>query len=166
MTVDYILTRYSDNREDTLGLLHRITAQKPFFIGYTLEDQFQGVKVKKETRIPAGRYEIVINRAETPKTLTYRKRYSWFYFHLMLKDVTGFVGIYIHVGNTDGDTEGCILVGDQANNNRQMQGQVMNSTECFRRLYGEVYEVLDKKENGKYVNQAFITVRDENFLKL
>lgn len=119
MIVDYILQRFSDNRESTLGLLLKKTERGILFQCYTVEDQYQEVKVKEETRIPAGKYEIVIQRTETPKTLSYRKRYpNWFKSHLMLKDVPGFTGIYIHIGNTDDDSEGCILLGDNADNNR------------------------------------------------
>ena len=33
---------------------------------------------------------------------------------LHVQDVTGFQFILIHIGNTDEDTAGCLLVGDQA----------------------------------------------------
>lgn len=165
MNIDYLLQRYSDNRESTLGLLFKKMNTKVLFQCYTLEDQFQEVKVRKETRIPAGKYEIVIQRQETPKTLSYRKRYpNWFKNHLMLKDVPGFVGIYIHIGNSDDDSEGCILLGDNADNNRIGPGSVSNSTQAFIRFYNELYDHLDHKFNGKYDNQSFITIRDEQTL--
>lgn len=159
MTIDYILQRFSDNRESTLGLLLKKTDHGPLFVSYTLEDQFQEVKVRAETRIPEGKYEIIIQRTETPKTLSYRKRYpNWFKSHLMLKDVPGFVGIYIHIGNNDDDSEGCILLGDNADNNRIGPGSVSNSTQAFIRFYNELYDQLDHNNN------AFITIRDEQKL--
>lgn len=163
MITDYILQRFSDNRECTLGLLlKKLATGKLLFQSYTLEDQFQEVKVRAETRIPAGKYEIIIQRAQTPKTLSYRKRYpNWFLNHLMLKDVPGFVGIYIHIGNGDDDSEGCILLGDNVDNNVIGHGSVSNSTQAFIRFYNELYHYLDHKSNGKYDNKAFIEIKDE-----
>ena len=131
---------------------------KPLFQGYVLEDEFRPSKVKGETRIPAGKYEIVIQQDETPKTKQYQAKYpTWFKKHLMLKDVPGFVGIYIHIGNTDKDTDGCLLLGDNADNNVIGPGSVSNSTACFMRFYKDLYPHLEKG-----VSKAFITIRDEN----
>ena len=160
MTIDYILQRYQDNRESTTGLL-LMKSTKLLLIGYTLEDEFREVKVKKETRVPAGRREIIINRAETPLTLKYRTRYNWFKFHLMLKDVPDFVGIYFHVGKTDDWTDGCITMGNTVNNNAIKNGEIGDSVECFRKFYEPLYDHLDHKFNGKYDNDAFIEIRDE-----
>lgn len=167
MTHEYILQRFSDNKESTLGLLFRQTTQRPFFIAYTLEDEGRDVKVVGDTRIPAGRYEIMINRAATPLTKKYQARYPmWFKYHLMLKDVKGFTGIYIHPGRNDDFTDGCITVGDNANNNSMGDGEITASVPCFMRLYAFLYDHLDHMEDKKYVNQAFITVRSEQFLKI
>ena len=72
---------------------------------YTLEDvdrklESGGVKIKAQTCIPRGTYRITItlsNRFKKPLPL--------------LHNVPQFEGIRIHAGNTDANTEGCILLG-------------------------------------------------------
>ena len=157
--MNFILQRFSDNRQSTLGLLFKKGVLTPFQC-YTLEDEFRESKVNGETRIPAGTYNIVIQKQETPKTLSYRKKYVWFKNHLMLENVPGFVGIYIHVGNTDEDTDGCLLLGDSADNNGVAPGSISNSTVAFMRFYHNIYEYLEKG------NQATIEVRDEKTLNV
>lgn len=130
--MDLGLFRFSDNGESTLGLLFIDSV----FQCYTLEDQEQLAKVAGETRIPEGSYGISFRRQLSPLTQRYRQRHPWFSWHLQLMDVPGFENVYIHIGNDDDDTDGCILVGDTANNNRQNTGFVGHSTGAFRRLYG------------------------------
>ncbi|MDR1340140.1 MAG: DUF5675 family protein, partial [Prevotellaceae bacterium] len=57
-----------------------------------------------------------------------------------LLDVKGYDGVLIHIGNRPEDTEGCILVGEN-----KVKGQVINSTETFKRLY-EVMKKADSVE--------------------
>ncbi len=45
-------------------------------------------------------------------------------------NVPGFTGIRIHSGNTDKDTEGCVLVGDTHSDNF-----IGNSRKAFARLF-------------------------------
>lgn len=142
----FILQRYSDNKDSTLGLLFKVlqmgAIEYPIFQGYTLEDQFQVAKVPKETRIPVGRYVVDVQKEVTPKTQAYRNRYPWFKNHLEIKNVPGFKGVYIHIGNTDEDTEACVLLGDNADNNVIGPGSISNSTACFKRFYQSVYDHL------------------------
>jgi hypothetical protein len=68
---------------------------------YTLEDKVrEGPKVPKETAIPTGTYTVVVDMSS--------------HFGRDLPHVLGvpeFDGIRIHPGNSDKDTEGCILLG-------------------------------------------------------
>jgi hypothetical protein len=162
MVRELILERLFDDGDDTVGILKDVT--KSFsrtILGFTCEDQKQnGPKIPGETRIPADRYEIVLNKVETPLTLKYRAKYPWFKWHLMIKGVKGFIGIYIHIGNDDDHTDGCILVGDVMNNISLAKFDklsIQDSTASFERFYKAASRWL---EEG---NQMFITIVDEKY---
>ena len=156
--MNFILQRFSDNRDSTLGILLKVLdtnlGKKTVFQAYTLEDEYREQKRAFETRIPAGTYKIDIQQADTPLTLKYRTKYNWFKKHLEIKNVPGFVGVYLHIGNTDADTAGCLLLGDVASNNIIGDGSISNSTQAFKRFYESVYEHLP----------VTLTIRDEKDL--
>jgi len=140
--MDILLKRFSDDGDSTLGL---------FFIDgkfscFTLEDEYRKEKVHGETCIPEGNYNVIFQQLRTPKTIKYRNRYSWFDKHLMLEDVVGFSTIYIHIGNVDEHTEGCILLGDSSVSNVTKDGFIGNSKNAFKRVYAEVCDALGRYE--------------------
>lgn len=105
----------------------------------TLEDKDRGltddmtvseisnIKIKNKTAIPTGTYKI---------TITYSNRFKK--NMPLINDVKGFEGIRIHSGNTDKDTEGCVLVGFN-----KVKGNVINS----RDTYNKLFSILSKSNN-------------------
>lgn len=102
------LDRKYKKSEYTIGKLY-INGQ---YFCDTLEDVDRGltqdmdentifdIKVKGSTAIPKGVYKV---------EYTYSPKYKKYMLQLM--NVPGFSGIRIHSGNTNKDTEGCILPG-------------------------------------------------------
>ena len=137
--------RYSDNGESTLGLLFLKGDKGLGFLAYTLEDENRTVKVWKETRIPEGKYRIKL-RKEGGMYGRYKSRYAFFDGNLWLQDVPNFKYVYIHVGNDDDDTAGCLLVANNANNNQIAEGMISNSAKAYRRLYQPLAEAIENDE--------------------
>lgn len=127
--------------------------KKPICFG--LEDGHRDVKVADETRIPAGTYKIKL-RDVGGMTKKYEEKFEKG-FHkgmLWLQDVPGFEWIYIHAGNTDKHTSGCILVGRGADLEEDGK-QLYNSIEKYKELYTLVSDAILKGE------EVTITILDE-----
>lgn len=150
--LELLNTRISTGVEATLGTLFDVTAE-PAFLCYVLEDQPNEPKVPGETRIPAGRYRINF-RDEGGMIVRYKKRFAWHRGMLHLHNVPDFQFVYIHVGNKDDDTDGCLLVGDGQVSNVQDRGMVTTSVTAYRRLYEKIAAVLDAGD------EVWITVED------
>ena len=57
-------------------------------------------------------------------------------------NVKGFDGVLIHSGNTERDSSGCILVGQN-----KVKGKVINSQETFKKLYKILKDYWDKDKS-------------------
>ena len=127
--------RFSDNNNATLGLLYI----DDIFSGFTLEDEKRFQKVKGETRIPEGIYNIVY-RTEGGHHIKYKSKYGKNHFGMLhIIDVPNFQYILIHIGNTEKDTDGCLLVGDTANFNHT----IASSTIAYLRIYKIISQELN-----------------------
>lgn len=113
-----------------------------------LENQ---VKVPNKTAIPYGTYEITLDVKST--------KYSDFNKYPWAKDYNGylprltnvplFLGILIHPGNTEHDSGGCLLVGEN-----KVVGKVINSKTTFERLMKEY--LLPANKRGEKINITIV----------
>ena len=135
------LVRIFKGKDYTIG---RLYIDGVYFCD-TLEDTDRGLssamlhgtilkkKVPGKTAIPTGTYFVDMETVSPRfKSRKWAKPYGGRVPRL--QGVRGFDGVLIHVGNTAGDTEGCILVGKN-----KVKGKVLDSTNT----YIELFEKMD-----------------------
>ena len=102
--------------------------------------EIQSKKVSSETAIPRGIYKVTLD-VVSPK---YSKRD--FYIKVCngkvprLLNVKGFEGILIHAGNTEEDSAGCIILGEN-----KVKGKVINSRATFEKFYNTLIKSNSKE---------------------
>lgn len=94
----------------------------------TLEE-ISKIKVKGQTAIPYGTYNVVI---------TYSPRFKRLL--PLLEKVSGYVGIRMHPGNTEVDTDGCLLPGIRGDK------KVTNSKATFTLLYKILFAACKREQ--------------------
>jgi hypothetical protein len=94
---------------------------------FTLEDVERPVKINGETAIPKGTYKVIINESNR-----FKRQLP------LLLNVPGFEGVRIHAGNTNHDTEGCILVGQTRH--KEFIGK---SRKAFDKLFKKMQRAKD-----------------------
>ena len=139
--------RFSSQVDSTSGLLFEVTDLGRKFLCYTLEDERRVLKVKGETRVPAGTYKIEL-RKEGGFHARYDKKYPGIHRGMLhVIDVPGFEYILIHTGNTDEHTAGCLIVGDSQENNLILRdGFVGKSVNAYKRIYPAIAKAIDQGE--------------------
>ena len=144
--MEIINTRIASDNQSTLGLL-TVDGKKFSFV---IEDEERDIKVKGETRIPAGKYLVKFRKQITPLTKKYRSKYPWFTYHLELTDVPNFKYVYIHIGNFESSTDACQIVGNKAGFDGNNHFRNFESVDNFRRLYLLVLDVINRGESVWY----------------
>lgn len=132
------LRRTHDTKDHTTGLL-----QLGVHVFTTLEDAFHSPKVAGKTRIPQGTYDLDL-RTTSPMAARYAERFGKTHQGMIwLKNVPWFEFVYIHIGNDEDDTDGCILVGQTVD---PQEGFVGNSVNAYKELYPLIMAAMDRNE--------------------
>lgn len=105
---------------------------------YTLEDRFRELpnlpvlkwKIGGQSAIPMGLYDVTVDMSTRFKRLMP---------HIL--NVPGFDGVRIHSGNTDADTEGCILVGWTKNGD----DFIGESRKAFDALFPKIQDAIGRE---------------------
>jgi hypothetical protein len=149
------VVRFSSQKDSTNGLLFKRTSKGHQFLCYTLEDEHRDEKVSGETRVPAGRYMLTL-RTVGGFHSRYKKKFPDIHKGMLwVTEVPGFEYILIHIGNTDEDTAGCLLVGDtQKVNFGDSDGFIGSSVPAYKRIYPEIAEAISSGE------EVWITYKD------
>jgi len=123
---------------------------------YTLEDQYQAVKVMHETCIPEGTYDIKFRKTGGFHA-KYSERYKNAHYGMLhIQDVPNFTYILIHTGNTDEHTSGCLIVGEtQQDLEISKDGFIGSSTVAYKKMYAKVAGQLLQ---GKKVTIEYTTI--------
>lgn len=142
--MELVLTRTTRTNRSTIGEL-TVNGKFECFI---LEDkdrrlqsgmplsELLSLKIKTKTAIPTGKYEIVVSFSDR-----FQKMLP------LLLDVPAFAGIRIHPGNTDADTEGCLLPGKT-----KSPDMVSSSRVAFTALFDKIKAAIQREK-------VFITVQ-------
>lgn len=122
--------RFTSGNDATTGLMF-VDGK---FVCFTLEDEHRAEKVAGETRIPAGEYAVKL-RTEGGFHNRYSGKFADMHQGMLhLQDVPGFEYILIHIGNTEKDTAGCLLVGTTATP-RGGAMSIGSSVKAYKKLY-------------------------------
>ena len=145
------LQRSASNQNETVGILS--IDGIPSCV--TCEDEKRNVKLAKETRIWAGTYKLGL-RTEGGHHEKYAKQFPAIHKGMLeLQGVPQFQFILIHIGNTESDTDGCILVGEKIYIGESGKMSIENSTLAYQRVYKKI---IDEISSGA---EVWITIKDE-----
>lgn len=124
-TLKLTLKRTLRDAEKTIGELYI----NGFKLCDTLEDTYREIKIPKETCIPNGYYQVILETSTKSKSG----------FLPLLLNVPNFTDIRIHTGTSIGDTDGCILVGDYKNNEWTANGRYVTDLMRAIQSYKETF---------------------------
>lgn len=131
--------------------LKRIALKQTYTIGHlyidgkyfcdTIEDKVRDLKkepkIKGQTAIPYGTYEVITNVISPRfKDRSWAKPYGGKVPRLV--HVPGFEGVLIHPGTDQNSTSGCLIIGQN-----KIKGKVINSQKTFYALMSKLKDQKD-----------------------
>jgi hypothetical protein len=116
------------------------------FAGFTLEDPERDEKIAGITAIPTGIYNLEL-REEGGMLRRYQNKFGEIVHPgmLWLRDVPDFDWVYLHIGNTAKDSEGCILVGSVYD--IRQPDVIGASTVAYKNIHGMIMGAINRGED-------------------
>ncbi|EOC3117139.1 DUF5675 family protein [Campylobacter jejuni] len=126
-----------------IGKFKVLDDDKILFECFSLEEDKEGLESGKDLRIPEGNYNLKRHSPSrfenTLRSIT--KKDDDTMINVYNDDVPSSRAILIHWGNTDKDTQGCILLGLTKDNNNESVGQSrLACKEFYDLMYGKNLE--------------------------
>ena len=142
--MEITVQRYADDDQKTRSLVFI----DGVFECYGLEDTFHENKIPDQTRISEGTYRVGLRSAGSihPKYLQRFPDDHKGMLHIL--DVPEFEWIYIHIGNTQFHTSGCLLVGAGVSTSGALQSSEL--------AYWNLYKKVVKAAEGAALTITFI----------
>lgn len=139
----YAVVRYGLGRNSTLSLVRRVqSGGADTDLCFAIEDERRLTKVQGETCIPVGTYELKL-RTEGGMHAEYSEKYGDRHKGMLwLQNVEGFEFVYIHIGNYENQTKGCILPGMVPAIYPDGEFWVGRSADAYWMLYEEIAPAL------------------------
>lgn len=139
---DVVIARFASDSDTTVGALYIDEIQQC----YIVEDQYQSIKVAGETRIPAGIYRLGFRTENSSMNEQYKEKYSYHQGMIEILDIPNFTDVYIHIGNDDDDTAGCLLPNMKlvmSSSGIGFAGQ--QSTVAYEKVYKKIAGLMKQK---------------------
>ncbi|EDO9246048.1 hypothetical protein GQJ36_05120 [Campylobacter coli] len=138
-----IIRRYT-GKTCVIGKFKVFNDDKLLLECFALEEDKEGLESGKDLRIPEGNYNL---RRHTPSRFentlrSITKKDDDTMINVFNDEVPASRAILIHWGNTDKDTQGCILLGLTKDNNNESIGQ-------SRQACKEFYDLMYKQDLSK-----------------
>ncbi|EPH4973384.1 DUF5675 family protein [Campylobacter coli] len=146
-----IIRRYT-GKTCVIGKFKVFSDDKLLLECFALEEDKEGLESGKDLRIPEGNYNL---RRHTPSRFentlrSITKKDDDTMINVYNDDVPSSRAILIHWGNTDKDTQGCILLGFTKDNNNESVGQ-------SRQACKEFYDLM----HGKNLEDIKLEITNE-----
>ena len=157
--MELMVKRLASGPDATIGGLYLVHMDSGWqeLLCFTLEDEYRTQKVMGETRIPGGRYQLKLRKAGghhkryKEKFAAIHKGMIWVRAKDGKGEVPGIKWILWHIGNTDDDTAGCLLLGDSPS---IRSWAISRSTDMYKRVYPVVADAIASGE------KVFVTYHD------
>ena len=133
------LLRIAEGENTTLGQLYI----NDLFQCYILEDKIREHKISGETAIPAGKYQLTLNKVAVMNR-NYKSRYNEMHQGMVeVRGIPNFTLVFFHIGNYYTDTRGCLLTGSyyQLINDDY---RVLQSADAYKKAYKVLLNQLEQ----------------------